>query len=195
MNETLDWINTHNATHNDEYINYVFTSKYLAILKPDHHKARKDGYVYIHQLQAERLLGRKLADEECVHHKDGNKYNNSLSNLLVFKTNSDHVSFHAGCDIVQDGDVWVSLPHKNSICPMCGGTKDVKADVCVSCYKRNKSSHIPPRDMLLDLLMLHRSLTPIARLYGVSTNSVKKWCIKYNLPYKKLALKDLTYFM
>ena len=91
MNGTLDWIIQHNRNHNDEYSNYVFTNKYLAILMPEHHRARKDGYVYLHQLQAERLLGRDLFDGECVHHKDGNKYNNSLDNLLVFKTNSDHV--------------------------------------------------------------------------------------------------------
>ena len=191
MNGTLDWIIQHNREHNDEYSNYVFTNKYLAILTPEHHRARKDGYVYLHQLQAERLLGRELNNGECVHHKDGNKYNNSLDNLLVFKTNSDHVSYHAGCDITQDGDVWVSLVHKKKKCPVCGGIKDVKADVCVCCYKKDKSSHIPSREELYDLLASMRSLTPIAEQYGVSTSAVKKWCIKHNLPYRKSELQNL----
>ena len=191
MNGTLDWIIQHNRNHNDEYSNYVFTNKYLAVLMPEHHRARKDGYVYLHQLQAERLLGRDLFDGECVHHKDGDKYNNSLDNLLVFKTNSDHVSYHAGCEIRQDGDVWVSLPHKKKTCPVCGGVKGVKADICVNCYKAGKSSHIPSREKLYDLLVLANSLTPIAREYGVSTSAVKKWCIKYDLPYKKSDLHNL----
>ena len=42
---------------------------------PNHPKARVDGYVYIHQLQAEKVLGRKLNKKECFHHIDENKYN------------------------------------------------------------------------------------------------------------------------
>ena len=187
----LGWVTEHNAKHNNEYCDFVFTNKYLAVLRPDHHCARKDGYVYIHQLQAERLLGRNIRNEECVHHKDGNKYNNSLNNLLVFKTNSDHISFHRGCDIVQDNDVWVALPHKNSACPICGAAKDFKASVCISCFKQHKSAQIPTKDQLLDLLVTLRSLTPISKLYGVSTTAVKKWCVKYDLPYKRSDLKSL----
>lgn len=192
MNGTLDWVVKHNIEHNNEYSNYVFTNKYLAILMPAHHRARRDGYVYLHQLQAERLLGRALRKSECVHHKDGNKYNNSLDNLLVFKTNSDHVSFHAGCDIVMDGDVWVALPNPKKVCPICGREKDIKADMCIACYKRKKAEHIPTREKLLELLTHYRSLTPIARLYSVNSNSVKKWCIKYGLPYRLSDIKALT---
>ena len=68
---------------------------------------RKDGYrvvyqgtvngqrVYIleHRLVIEALLGRKLKRTEIVHHKDGNKLNNSPSNLEVmtrYKHNHHH---------------------------------------------------------------------------------------------------------
>ena len=65
-----------------------------------------DGYVYIHQLQAEKMLGRKLNKKECVHHIDENKYNNSFDNLMVFKTIADHTAFHSGCNIYLDGDLF-----------------------------------------------------------------------------------------
>lgn len=37
-----------------------------------------------------------LAPRNVVHHKDGNNRNNSLSNLAVFSSQSDHLSFHRG---------------------------------------------------------------------------------------------------
>ena len=185
MDNRLDWILKYNKENNDEYKNYVFTGKYLAIKMPNHHKARNDGYVYIHQLQAEKKLGRKLKKEECVHHIDENKYNDDVDNLMVFKTKLDHTSFHSGCDIYLDGDVWVAKIHKKRICPVCKtNTKDIHADMCIDCYLKKKSSNIPSREILLGLI-LNYPMTQIGKIYGVSDNSVRKWCKKYDLPFKK----------
>lgn len=41
------------------------------------------GYVLEHRLKMARKLGRPLADSETVHHKDGNRQNNSLRNLQL----------------------------------------------------------------------------------------------------------------
>jgi predicted Rossmann fold nucleotide-binding protein DprA/Smf involved in DNA uptake len=41
------------------------------------------GYAYEHRLVASMSLGRPLAETEVVHHRDGNKQNNSLENLDV----------------------------------------------------------------------------------------------------------------
>jgi hypothetical protein len=42
----------------------------------------------------EQHLGRYLTREECVHHVDGDKKNNSLENLQVM-LRSDHARLHA----------------------------------------------------------------------------------------------------
>lgn len=42
----------------------------------------------------ENHLGRKLQKKECVHHLDMNKENNDLSNLFLFKNQSDHQKCH-----------------------------------------------------------------------------------------------------
>jgi hypothetical protein len=40
---------------------------------------------YEHRLVAEEMLGRLLADDEVVHHRDGNRQNNTPDNLVVMK--------------------------------------------------------------------------------------------------------------
>lgn len=190
MSNKLDWISKHNIENNNEYGRYVFTGNYLAIQRPNHPKARSDGYVYIHHLQAEKKIGRSLKDGECVHHIDENKYNNSIENLMVFKTNSDHSAFHSGRDIYLDGDVWVAKPHENRICPVCGSFKDLKANVCYECYSNKKAANVPSKDKLLNLI-LNFNISYIGKLYGVDGNSVRKWCKKYNLPYSKIDIEIL----
>lgn len=46
-----------------------------------------------HRLVMEKHLGRKLASWELVHHIDGNKTNNAISNLMIV-TRSEHRDFH-----------------------------------------------------------------------------------------------------
>ena len=127
--------------------------KYLCTFAPDNPRATKEGYVYSHVIAAEKMLGRYLRPLECVHHIDGNKMNNSLDNLIVFKTKADHTAFHKGCDIVKEGDVYIALPHKNSICPICGNHKWYDANMCIDCHiKSMYKTERPNRDILKNLI-------------------------------------------
>lgn len=74
-----------------------------------------NGCVYEHIIQAERKLGRFLGDKEVVHHKDRNRTNNSLDNLMVFKTNKDHTMFHAGCSVYKENDVYIAISNEKNI--------------------------------------------------------------------------------
>lgn len=58
----------------------------------------KENYVkfygrHHHRVVAEEVLGRPLQKGEIVHHRDGNKWNNSPSNLEVM-TQSEHCRLH-----------------------------------------------------------------------------------------------------
>ena len=50
-------------------------------------------YVYEHRYLMEQHIGRKLLNTETIHHKDGDKLNNSIGNLqILFR--SEHIKIH-----------------------------------------------------------------------------------------------------
>jgi hypothetical protein len=53
----------------------------------------KQGGRHQHRIVAEQMLGRLLVKGEIVHHKDGNKHNNSPENLEVMKQ-GEHMRAH-----------------------------------------------------------------------------------------------------
>ena len=50
--------------------------------------------VYEHRVIAERVLGRHLKDEECIHHADENGHNNRHGNLVICPSNDYHKLLH-----------------------------------------------------------------------------------------------------
>lgn len=49
---------------------------------------------HTHRVVAAKMLKRKLKSGEVVHHIDGNKRNNDPSNLMVFKSQEEHIKWH-----------------------------------------------------------------------------------------------------
>lgn len=56
----------------------------------------KVGARHLHRVIAEQALGRALLPDEVVHHKDGDKHNNELTNLVVFPNAVYHGRCHKG---------------------------------------------------------------------------------------------------
>ena len=55
----------------------------------------KSGWHLEHRVIAEKMIGRQLRAGEVVHHKDGNPSNNKPENLVVCRTNREHLDrFH-----------------------------------------------------------------------------------------------------
>lgn len=192
------WIDKYNKEHGNEYSSYIAYGKYWAVRRPEHHLATSDGYVYIHQLQAEKKLGRPLQQGECVHHINENKYDNDINNLMVFHSVSDHTAFHHGDDIYEMNNIWFAkkklIKDKNNksnkkICPICKqNLMDCKAKQCRQCHLKKISKNIPNKDDL-EKLILKYPMTKIGQMYNVSDRAVRKWCKKYNLPFRQ---KDIT---
>lgn len=64
----------------------------------DHHLADVRGYAYEHRIVGEQKIGRRLLENEIVHHKDENRQNNHPDNLEVVLGNSEHFFLHRKVD-------------------------------------------------------------------------------------------------
>lgn len=169
---------------------------YVMIYLPDHHRAEENGLVYEHVYLAEKYIGRKLKDEEIVHHEDRNRSNNSEDNLFVFKTIGDHNRYHATGLMISVGDGSYTSPIKKIKCKQCDNYYDKTGisghTYCsTECYNLSmRKSERPSRDELF-LLIKTIPFVEIGNLYGVSDNAIRKWCKSYDLPYRKKDLKTL----
>ena len=94
--EPLRFINGHNARlydsaeqrrrslfRNPDSLRYTGSPRNYVKLKGRH----------MHRVVIEQVLGRKLLPNEIVHHRDGDKWNNDPSNLVVM-TQSEHLTLH-----------------------------------------------------------------------------------------------------
>ena len=158
---------------------------------------------YEHRVVAERMLGRSLMPGEEVHHIDEDKRNNKEENLIVFKTCADHTRFHNGGKLVKNDDGTYSCVAITTekvrktlevrVCQKCGVDYDAKYKEQKFCSPKcagfSKVDNRPSASELKELLSKN-SFEAVGRMYGVSGNSIKKWCKKYEIPseakyYKK----------
>ncbi len=72
---------------------YYTDEGYKQIYCPKSSEARSNGYAPEHRVKATKKIGRPLRSNEVVHHIDGNKRNNRMSNLQVM-TRSQHYKLH-----------------------------------------------------------------------------------------------------
>jgi single-strand DNA-binding protein len=66
---------------------------HIELFMPEHHRARKNGYVFEHIVVMEEKLNRKLKFGEYVHHIDLNKQNNEPNNLMLVSS-IEHRKYH-----------------------------------------------------------------------------------------------------
>lgn len=121
-----------------------------------------------------------------LHHKNGDHYDNRLDNLQILCPNC-----HS-----QTGNFKSKKPAK--ICIDCGKKISSTSTRCVSCARKyivakNLDRHhtlYPNKEELLTLITT-KSFAEIGRMYGVSDNTVRKWCRKFGLPYRQLDIREL----
>lgn len=126
----------------------------------------------------EQHLGRELSPEEEVHHKDTNKDNNSLDNLIVLTVKEHHAIHNLS-------------PREMKPCKVCGSLTVNKFYCSDSCSKYSaRKVEWPTREQLINDVTL-MPLTKVGQKYGVSDNAVRKWCKKMNIDFKKAKQKAI----
>lgn len=143
----------------------------------------------VHRDQAEKMLGRKLKKEEVVHHKDRNKMNNDIDNLMVFRTTADHTKYHNGCDIDCDSEgVYYAIDDGiKKICPICGEKTTKAGSLCHTCYVNSIRSFrkvsYPSKDELFEDIS-SMTYSAVASKYGVTHTTIRRWCKSYHIDVK-----------
>ena len=120
-------------------------------------------------------------------HIDGNNHNNLISNLRWICPNcNSQLDTFAGRN-TKNKNKYISVNSKKSnkkICPICNITEISKnSKMCRECRNKEIAKNIPPKEDL-EKLIYNTPFTKIGDIYGVSDNAVRKWCKKYELPYK-----------
>lgn len=167
--------------------NKININGYIEYYFPSHHRASSSGCVYEHILVMELIINRDLLGGEVIHHKNEVRNDNSPSNLMLFRSKADHTGYHNGLSIDFDSNMlhyYCPDLYKVYVCLLCGGRKARNAFICLNCYNKSKSKNDIDRDTLKDLIRKN-TFTSIGTMYNVSDNAVKKWCKKFNLPFKK----------
>lgn len=96
---------------------------YSLVVAPEWYKGKRyrGKYCYEHHLVWERQTGCPVPDGCIIHHKDGNKYNNDITNLQLMSA-VDHVRMHS-----TKGRVFLRLK-----CPSCGKIFEREKRACGS---------------------------------------------------------------
>lgn len=145
------------------------TIGYFVVYYPEHPSAGKgSGIVYLHRLVMENYLDRYLENDEIVHHKDGDRENNDIDNLLL-TTKAAHCLEHHPAFL------------KPIPCPKCGKEfKPLKSNQKYCSPKCGKKPKIkcPTIEWLEDRLK-DTPYTTLAKELGVSDNAIRRH-IRYN---------------
>lgn len=170
---------------------------YRVIYMPEHPKAMTNenwkGFVYEHIVVAEESMGRKLYDDEVVHHLDGDRSNNRKENLLVL-TNKMHGRLHSWLD---NGGMYKETSHVQGVnsgkskatrtqmifCKVCQKTLQGKETTYCSnkCQGLDSRKVVRPTREQLQEDIKSMSWLAIGRKYGVSDNAVRKWARSFGL--------------
>lgn len=81
---------------------------------------------------------------------------------------------------------------KKYFCPKCGKEITYRAKLCVSCNSLSHRVAERPSKEELKRKIRDQSFLSIGKEYGVSDNSIRKWCKSYGLPSKKSEIKKIS---
>ena len=127
-----------------------------------------------------------------IHHKDGNRLNNTENNLEVLCPNCHSLTptFRA-----LNAENFTPKSKQTNYCIDCGKVITHRSKRCSACSSKHKKENAPKKEKPisreeLKVLIRNKSFTEIGKKFGVTDSAIRKWCDYYNLPrYKHEILK------
>ena len=123
-----------------------------------------------------------------LHHINGNHNDNRLENLQILCPN---------CHSLTENFNGKKLKSEQKYCPDCHRPIGKNSTYCNHCGPKHSNQpgtkvakeDRPSKEELLELIKT-KSFCEIGRMYGVTDNSIRKWCKKEGLPSTKKKLKE-----
>lgn len=168
-----------------------YLNDYVLVYRPDHPAAMTsdnwEGYVYEHIVVIEKKIGRRLRDDEEVHHLDLDRSNNDPTNLIVLEK-SQHRTLHhwinKGAPLVKNK---AKSQVKKTTARYCNreGCNEVlitsKTYCSPECTALSRRKVNRPNKETLANDIDNMSYSAIGRKYKVSDNTIRKWAKQYQL--------------
>lgn len=117
----------------------------MFIYAPKRPNCNKGGYIQLHRLIMEDILGRYLSKTEVVHHIDGDRTNNFEENLELIENNNIHLTTKhntaidmSGRRCVKCGGSKTRIRLENNRPNWCGNKKT--GPICSYCYDKIRGS-------------------------------------------------------
>jgi len=122
-----------------------------------------------------------------LHHKDGNRYNNILANLMILCPTC-HAQITNGSNVGRKRNRPKKEPSIPMLCAQCGSTyrvmpheAHVRKYCSQACLHAAQCKFNPTSDELLALFKGTPNYTKVAKHFGVTDNAVKKRCKKLGI--------------
>lgn len=132
-----------------------------------------------------------------LHHIDGDHYNNNFDNLQILCPNCHSLTknYRNKTDKIikiYEEPKEKARKEKANTCIYCNKLITDKATYCSSCWQKAQQTVERPSREQFKQEIRNNSFLSLGQKYGVSNKSISKWCIAYNLPYKKSDIKSYS---
>lgn len=126
-----------------------------------------------------------------IHHKDGDFKNNKEENLEVLCPNCHSLTEnYKSLNTSQRDRTNYTNRKAEKVCIECGIKISNSSTRCKQCENKSRITDKPISREELKILIRQESFIKIGEQFGVSDNTIRKWCVGYNLPSKKTLIKQ-----
>lgn len=140
--------------------------------------------LYVHRLVLQTFVPHDKYDEMEVNHKDGDKSNNELENL-EWVTSEENIKHAWESGLIERRTPKTKESRECGVCGEIFVCDKVSSKYCsIECKAlgmRKVQSRPSKEDLYITLK--EKSFEGVGRDYGVSGNTIRKWCKDYGIPY------------